>query len=192
LATEMARLFDQAEQIAEKGGDSLVTAKGLLLALSLSEGTAAATILHGAAHRQWRRAGKSENRAVPSLGLDAMVAERLKLVLLKFEVAGSDIIVFVDELHTLVGAGAAEGAMAALNMSKPALARGELHCVGTTTLDEYRKNAKKNAVRPWPSKRVIQRTRQNPIASLVIEGQIEEGVCCLSPPVMESLSLMAR
>ena len=139
----MARLFDQAEQIAEKGGDSLVTAKGLLLALSLSEGTAAATILHGAAHRQWRRAGKSENRAVPSLGLDAMVAERLKLVLLKFEVAGSDIIVFVDELHTLVGAGAAEGAMAALNMSKPALARGELHCVGTTTLDEYRKNVKK-------------------------------------------------
>lgn len=105
----MARLFDQAEQIAEKGGDSLVTAKGLLLALSLSEGTAAVTILHGAgaAHRQWRRAGKSENRAVPSLGLDAMVAERLKLVLLKFEVAGSDIIVFVDELHTLVGAGAA-------------------------------------------------------------------------------------
>jgi hypothetical protein len=190
----MARLFDQAEQIAEKGGDSLVTAKGLLLALFLLEGTAAATILHGAsaAHSQWRRAGKSENRAVLSLGLGAMVAERLKLVLLKFEVVGGDIIVFVDELHTLVGAGAAEGAMAALNMSKPALARGELHCVGTTTLDEYRKNAKKNAVRPWPSKRVIQRTRQNPIASLVIEGQIEEGVCCLSPPVMESLSLMAR
>ena len=141
----MARLFDQTEQISEKGGDSLVTAKGLLLSLSLSEGTAAATILHGAgaAHRQWRRAGKSENRAVLSLGLGAMVAERLKLVLLKFEVASGDIIVFVDELHTLVGAGAAEGAMAALNMSKPALARGELHCVGTTTLDEYRKNVEK-------------------------------------------------
>ena len=129
LALEMARLFDQAEQIAEQGGDSLVTAKGLLLALSLSEGTAAVTILHGAgaAHRQWRRAGKSENHAVLSPGLGAMVAERLKLVLLKFEVTGGDIIVFVDELHTLVGAGAAEGAMAALNMPKPALARGELH-----------------------------------------------------------------
>jgi hypothetical protein len=104
----MARLFDQAEEIAEKGGDSLLTAKGLLLALFLSEGTATATILHGAgaAHRQWRRAGKSENRAVLSLGLGAMVAERLKLVLLKFKVAGGDIIVFVDERHTLVGAGA--------------------------------------------------------------------------------------
>jgi hypothetical protein len=127
----MARLFDQAEQIAEKGGDSLVTAKGLLLALalSLSEGTAAVTILHGAgaAHRQWRRAGKSENPGVLSPGLGAMVAERLKLVLLKFEVAGGDIIVFVDELYTLVGARAAEGAMAGLNMPKPALARGELH-----------------------------------------------------------------
>jgi hypothetical protein len=125
----MARLFDQAEQIAEKGGDSLVTAKGLLLALSLSEGTAAVTILHGAgaAHRQWRRAGKSENPGVLSPGLGTMVAERLKLVLLKFEVAGGDIIVFVDGLYTLVGARAAEGAMAGLNMPKPALARGELH-----------------------------------------------------------------
>jgi hypothetical protein len=104
-----------------------VTAKGLLS--SLSEGTAAVTILHGAgaAHRQWRRAGKSENRAVLSPGLGTMVAERLKLVLLKFEVAGGDIIVFVDELYTLVGAGAAEGAMTGLKMPKPALARGELH-----------------------------------------------------------------
>ncbi len=56
-----------------------------------------------------------------------------------------EIIVFIDELHTLVGAGKAEGAMDASNMLKPALARGELHCVGATTLDEYRKHIEKDA-----------------------------------------------
>ena len=71
--------------------------------------------------------------------------ERLKAVLT--EIAGSDrrIILFIDELHTLVGAGAAEGAMDASNLLKPALARGELHCIGATTLDEYRKYIEKDA-----------------------------------------------
>ena len=82
-----------------------------------------------------------------SLGLGAMVAERLKSVLQEIEVAAGDIIGFVDVLYTLVGAGAAEGEIDASNMSKPALARGELHCVGTTTLDEYHKNMEKT--RPW-------------------------------------------
>jgi ATP-dependent Clp protease ATP-binding subunit ClpB len=94
------------------------------------------------------------DRRVVALDLGAMVAgakyrgefeDRLKAVLT--EVTGSEgrIILFIDELHTLVGAGAAEGAMDAGNMLKPALARGELRCIGATTLDEYRKHIEKDA-----------------------------------------------
>jgi ATP-dependent Clp protease ATP-binding subunit ClpB len=71
--------------------------------------------------------------------------ERLKAVLAEVTQAQGEIILFIDEMHTLVGAGKAEGAMDASNMLKPALARGELHCVGATTLDEYRKNIEKDA-----------------------------------------------
>ncbi|HEX2582127.1 MAG TPA: ATP-dependent chaperone ClpB [Dongiaceae bacterium] len=71
--------------------------------------------------------------------------ERLKAVLVEIGNEAGDIILFIDELHTLVGAGKAEGAMDASNMLKPALARGELHCVGATTLDEYRKYIEKDA-----------------------------------------------
>ena len=71
--------------------------------------------------------------------------ERLKALLTEIIEAAGDIILFVDEMHTLVGAGAAEGAMDASNLLKPALARGELHCVGATTLTEYRQNVEKDA-----------------------------------------------
>ncbi len=71
--------------------------------------------------------------------------DRLKAVLKEIEAAEGRIILFIDELHTLVGAGAAEGAMDAANMLKPALARGELRCIGATTLDEYRKHIEKDA-----------------------------------------------
>ena len=69
--------------------------------------------------------------------------ERLKAVLSEIQAAG-DVVLFIDEMHTLVGAGAAEGAMDASNLLKPALARGELHCVGATTLDEYRRHVEKD------------------------------------------------
>ena len=71
--------------------------------------------------------------------------ERLKSVLNEVEHAAGKIILFIDEMHTLVGAGKADGAMDASNLLKPALARGELHCVGATTLDEYRKHVEKDA-----------------------------------------------
>ena len=71
--------------------------------------------------------------------------ERLKAVLKEVESANGEIILFIDEIHTLVGAGKGEGAMDAANLLKPALARGELHCVGATTLDEYRKHLEKDA-----------------------------------------------
>src|SRR5205085_10648838 len=71
--------------------------------------------------------------------------ERLKGVLDEVKQAAGEIILFIDEMHTLVGAGKAEGAMDASNLLKPALARGELHCIGTTTLDEYRKYIEKDA-----------------------------------------------
>ncbi len=89
-----------------------------------------------------------------ALDLGAMIAgakfrgefeERVKSVLQEITAAEGEVIVFIDELHTLVGAGAAEGAMDASNMLKPALARGDLHCVGATTLDEYRKHVEKDA-----------------------------------------------
>ncbi|MFO1008514.1 MAG: AAA family ATPase [Planctomycetota bacterium] len=95
-----------------------------------------------------------KNKKVMSLDLGALLAgakyrgefeERLKAVLSEIAEASGSIILFIDELHTLVGAGGAEGAVDAANMLKPALARGELHCIGATTLDEYRKHIEKDA-----------------------------------------------
>src|SRR5439155_25558594 len=71
--------------------------------------------------------------------------ERLKAVPAEVTAAAGRILLFIDELHTVVGAGAAEGAMDAGNMLKPMLARGELHCIGATTLAEYRKHIEKDA-----------------------------------------------
>jgi ATP-dependent Clp protease ATP-binding subunit ClpB len=95
-----------------------------------------------------------KNKRVVALDMGALIAgakyrgefeERLKAVLKEIQASQGEIILFIDELHTVVGAGKAEGAMDAGNLLKPMLARGELHCIGATTLDEYRKNIEKDA-----------------------------------------------
>ena len=95
-----------------------------------------------------------KNKRVVALDMGALIAgakyrgefeERLKAVLKEVQESAGEIILFIDELHTVVGAGKAEGAMDAGNLLKPMLARGELHCIGATTLDEYRKHIEKDA-----------------------------------------------
>jgi len=95
-----------------------------------------------------------QNKRLMALDMGALIAgakfrgefeERLKAVLTEVTEAAGEVILFIDEMHTLVGAGASEGSMDASNLLKPALARGELHCVGATTLNEYRKHVEKDA-----------------------------------------------
>ncbi|WP_373051098.1 ATP-dependent chaperone ClpB, partial [Thalassovita aquimarina] len=95
-----------------------------------------------------------KNKKLLALDMGALIAgakyrgefeERLKAILKEIEAAAGEIILFIDEMHTLVGAGKTDGAMDAANLIKPALARGELHCIGATTLDEYRKYVEKDA-----------------------------------------------
>jgi ATP-dependent Clp protease ATP-binding subunit ClpB len=95
-----------------------------------------------------------KDRRIVALDMGALVAgakyrgefeERLKAVLKEIQASEGEVILFIDEMHTIVGAGAAEGAMDASNLLKPMLSRGELHCIGATTLDEYRKHVEKDA-----------------------------------------------
>ena len=119
-------------------------------------GVGKTAIIEGLAHRIANEDVPEtlKDRKVMSLDLGALVAgakyrgefeERLKAVLSEIARDDGQIILFIDELHSLVGAGASEGSMDASNMLKPALARGELHCIGATTLDEYRKYIEKDA-----------------------------------------------
>ena len=119
-------------------------------------GVGKTAIVEGIAHRIVRGdvPESLKDKRLVALDLAAMVAgskfrgefeDRLKAVIKEIEAAQGKIILFIDELHTLVGAGSAEGSMDAANMLKPALARGELRCIGATTLDEYRKRIEKDA-----------------------------------------------
>ena len=246
LSGDLAKLFESAEKLADKAGDSFVTAERLLLALAMDAKTGAGRALAAGkatpqklnqaieALRKGRKAdsasaedgydalkkyardltaaardgkldpviGRDEeirrtiqvlsrrtknnpvligepgvgktaiveglaqriingdvpeslkNKELLSLDLGALIAgakfrgefeERLRAVLQEIEAAAGEVIIFIDEMHTLVGAGRSDGAMDASNMLKPALARGELHCVGATTLDEYRQHIEKDA-----------------------------------------------
>ncbi len=118
-----------------------------------------------------------KNRKIVALDMGALIAgakyrgefeERLKAVLKEVVDKSGEIILFIDELHTVVGAGAAEGAMDAGNLLKPMLARGELHCIGATTLDEYRKHIEKDAA--------LERRFQSVI---VLQPNVEETISIL-------------
>jgi ATP-dependent Clp protease ATP-binding subunit ClpB len=119
-------------------------------------GVGKTAIVEGLAHRIVRGDVPEglKNKKIFSLDMGALVAgakyrgefeERLKAVLQEIKNSDGEILLFIDEIHTIVGAGKAEGSMDAGNMLKPMLARGELHCIGATTLDEYRKNIEKDA-----------------------------------------------
>lgn len=118
-----------------------------------------------------------EDKTLMALDMGALIAgakyrgefeERLKSVLTEVTEAAGNIILFIDEMHTLVGGGKADGAMDAANLLKPALARGELHCVGATTLDEYRKHVEKDAAlaRRFQPVMVLEPTVQDTISIL--------------------------
>ncbi|MEN3004057.1 ATP-dependent chaperone ClpB [Dehalobacterium formicoaceticum] len=119
-------------------------------------GVGKTAIVEGLAHRIVRGDVPEglKNKRIFSLDMGSLVAgakyrgefeERLKAVLQEVKKSEGEILLFIDEIHTIVGAGKAEGSMDAGNMLKPMLARGELHCIGATTLDEYRKNIEKDA-----------------------------------------------
>ena len=145
-------------------------------------------------------------KRIMSLDMGALIAgakfrgefeERLKAVLNELSKQEGQIILFIDEIHTVVGAGKAEGAMDAGNMLKPALARGELHCVGATTLDEYRQNIEKDAALERRFQKVLieEPTVEDTIA--ILRGlkeryEVHHGVEIIDPAIVAAATLSHR
>ena len=171
-------------------------------------GVGKTAIVEGLAHRIINSdvPDSLKDKRLISLDLGALVAgakfrgefeERLKSILLEISQNQDSIILFIDEIHNLVGAGKAEGAMDASNLLKPALARGELHCIGATTLNEYRDNIEKDAALARRFQQILVEEPSNKNSISILRGlkekyEVHHGVKILDSAIISAVELSQR